>query len=153
MTGVCHPTVIGTSLRHQIMLTRRESAISLNMGVIVVVVLNHKETMLQNEAGTELGNRRGVGSTVVTGEIVIDQGISHLLGAAPMLTVLRDNEGDPQVLQEGKLLVPICLSCSLADHWGTTVDCSFLHSLWFSAFRSSVFRAWKSLRKRGFSWK
>ena len=35
------------------------------------------------------------------------------------------------------------LSCSLADHWGTTVDftTSFLHYSWFSAFCSSIFHS------------
>ena len=38
-------------------------------------------------------------------------------------------------------LVSIYLSHSLADRWGTTVDftTSFLHSSWFSAFRSVMF--------------
>ena len=41
------------------------------------------------------------------------------------------------------LLVLSYLSCSLADHWGTTVDftTSFLHSSRISAFRSMIFHS------------
>ena len=41
------------------------------------------------------------------------------------------------------LIILSCLSCSLVDFWGTTVDftTNFLHSLRFSAFRSMRFHS------------
>ena len=64
---------------------------------------------------------------------VLMQPLNHLL--LPWNKILK--------MIPGSLVIISYLSCSLANHWGTTIDftTSFLHSSQFSAFCSMIFHS------------